>query len=131
VDVWGIRKRAVGKGWRQTGRLLGVLRPDPEVYQQTKHDFEFVAHTREDVPWLRQIVRELLAQYAAMRGAIEEAIEEITYWHEDMLSEEERMHPRGSGWARVYDKLKASVQPDAGCDLLDRLRKLERVAERD
>jgi len=109
--------------WRHelqgTSRHVGVW---PE-------DADFIAHTREDVPWLCQVVRELLAQYAAMREAIEEAIEEITYWHEDMLSEEERMHPRGSGWARVYDKLKASVQPDAGRDLLDRLRKLERVAE--
>lgn len=95
----------------------------------TRDDAEFIAACREDKPWLCQVVRELFAQCAVMRGAAEEAIEEIIYWHEDMLSEEERMHPRGSGWARVYDKLKASVQPDAGRDLLDRLRKLEKVAE--
>ena len=37
---------------------------------------------------------------------IKETIEEIEYWHSDMLSEEERAHPRCNGWARVYDKLK-------------------------
>lgn len=44
-----------------------------------------------------------------IREAAIEAMQEIEYWHGDMLSEEARAHPRGSGWARVYDKLKAIV----------------------
>ncbi len=43
-----------------------------------------------------------------MPDAIEEAMREIDYWHGDMLTGEERSHPRGSGWARVYDKLSAA-----------------------
>lgn len=37
--------------------------------------------------------------------AIDEALEEIEHSHGDMLTEPERSHPRGSGWARVYDRL--------------------------
>jgi hypothetical protein len=40
--------------------------------------------------------------------AIEEAMREIEYSEGDMLTEHERNHPRGSGWARVYDKLAAA-----------------------
>jgi hypothetical protein len=40
-----------------------------------------------------------------IRKAINEALAEIEYHHAYMLAEEERNHPRGSGWARVYDKL--------------------------
>ena len=50
----------------------------------------------------RGIVGEMLA-------ALQEAREEIEYWHADMLTEEERRHPRGSGWARVYDKVCAVI----------------------
>ena len=38
--------------------------------------------------------------------AIEDTMAEIEYWHADMLAEHNR--PRGSGWARVYDKLAAA-----------------------
>ncbi len=31
-----------------------------------------------------------------------------------MLSEEERNHPRGSGWARVYDKLQVAIAKATG-----------------
>lgn len=44
----------------------------------------------------------------ALEAAAAEAMSEIEYWHEDMLSEKERAHPRRNGWARVYDKLKES-----------------------
>jgi hypothetical protein len=37
--------------------------------------------------------------------AIDEAMAEIEYHDGDMLTEHERNHPRGSGWARVYDRL--------------------------
>jgi hypothetical protein len=40
--------------------------------------------------------------------AVREAMKEIDYHHRDMLTGEERNHPRGSGWARVYDKLQSA-----------------------
>lgn len=46
---------------------------------------------------------------AMYKGVILEAIKEIEYWHADMLTEEERNHPRGNGWARVYDNLKVAL----------------------
>jgi len=65
----------------------------------------------EDIPTEaleRGIVRELLA-------ALKQTLEEIEYQHGDMLSPEERSHPRGSGWARVYDKgTRALAQAKAG-----------------
>jgi hypothetical protein len=42
-------------------------------------------------------------------AALEEAVAEIEYWHADLLSQDERRHPRGSGWARVYAKAKAAI----------------------
>ena len=45
-----------------------------------------------------------------MADALQEAQEEIAYWHPDMLDEDARAHPRGSGWARVYDKNKAALE---------------------
>jgi hypothetical protein len=51
---------------------------------------------------LRTVAAQLLA-------ALEEAIAEIEYCHADMLSEEERLHSRGSGWARVYDNATAAI----------------------
>ena len=42
--------------------------------------------------------------------ACQEAIREIEYQHSDMLTQDERNHPRGSGWARVYDKLKEASE---------------------
>lgn len=50
----------------------------------------------------RQLIAELL-------DALQEAREEIQYWHSDMLTEEERSHCRGCGWARVYDKCGAAI----------------------
>jgi len=48
-------------------------------------------------------------QIAELVEACKEALDEIVYWHKDMLSEDERNHPRGSGWARVYDKLTEAI----------------------
>lgn len=42
-------------------------------------------------------------QIEVAKKALAEVVEEIVYQHENLLSEEERNHPRGSGWARVYD----------------------------
>jgi len=42
---------------------------------------------------------------AELMAALQEARAEIEHWHSDMLTPEERHHPRGNGWARVYDRL--------------------------
>jgi hypothetical protein len=44
-----------------------------------------------------------------MLDALQEVMQEIEYWHAEMLTPEERAHPRGSGWARVYDRCQAVV----------------------
>jgi len=51
---------------------------------------------------------------AELLAALKEAIAEIEYAHADMLTAEEREHPRGSGWARVYDKAKAAIAQAKG-----------------
>jgi hypothetical protein len=45
---------------------------------------------------------------AFLVATIDETMEEIAHSHCDMLAEQERNHPRGSGWARVYDKLQSA-----------------------
>jgi len=46
---------------------------------------------------------------AALVAAVKEVLAEIEYVHSDMLSAEERSHPRGSGWARVYDRCLSAI----------------------
>lgn len=41
--------------------------------------------------------------------ALTEAMAEIEHHHGDMLTPEARNHLRGSGWARVYDKLSTAL----------------------
>ena len=54
------------------------------------------------------VIAALLERQPPILAAIEETMAEIEYGHADMLTEHERTHPRGSGWARVYDKLSAA-----------------------
>jgi hypothetical protein len=58
--------------------------------------------------------RHLFSAAPAMLAALKEAREEITYWHADMLTPEERSHPRGSGWARVADRIDAAIAAAEG-----------------
>jgi len=104
-----------------------------EVWEQAKTDMIFIAHSREDVPWLCQVARELLAQNAAMRAALER-IEELLW---------EAYSQQGGGILGEGEWLRTGLQEgeealkhvmevlgsDVGRDLLDRLHKLERVAE--
>ena len=53
---------------------------------------------------------QLEAENERLRDAAEEAKDEIEYCHKDMLAEVERGHPRGSGWARVWDKLSDALK---------------------
>ncbi len=57
---------------------------------------------------LHAVIAALLERQTQILAAIEETMAEIEYWHADMLKEHERNHPRGSGWARVYDRLSAA-----------------------
>jgi hypothetical protein len=77
----------------------------------------FDSHAYQDIPRLiaalgqaRKQLSEPLRQAAPqLLAALEETLEEIAYCHGDMLSEDERRHPRGNGWARVYDKSTAAI----------------------
>ena len=81
-----------------------------------------VVHARDPVtgwpitPPAQRDIRVLLAEIDRLQALVDElhsvlqeAAEEIEYWHSDMLSPEERAHPRGSGWARVYGRIKDAL----------------------
>jgi hypothetical protein len=60
----------------------------------------------------------LIAAAPDLLAALQAARDEIDYWHgsgaEELggvnyLSEDERNHPRGNGWARVYDLARAAL----------------------
>ena len=57
-----------------------------------------------------EICTKEVAALLRVARAAKEALEEIIYWHADMLTEEERNHPRGSGWARVHDNLTGALK---------------------
>ncbi len=61
-----------------------------------------------------KVTKDLLLANARLVEVAKETIEEIKYWHANMLSDKERNHPRGNGWARVFDKLNnaISTNPD-------------------
>ena len=61
-------------------------------------------------------IAELEDQRDALLAACEESASEIEYAHADMLTEDERSHPRGSGWARVYDRLQAAIHAAEGVE---------------
>jgi hypothetical protein len=78
----------------ETFCALVDLQGDLDFSQSVPVDFE--------AERMRKAAPQLLA-------ALQEAVAEIEYWHADLLLEEERRHPRGSGWARVYDMAKAAI----------------------
>jgi hypothetical protein len=79
------------------GEDLGAL-----VDVHGDHDFSQSVMVDFEGERMRKAAPQLLA-------VLQEAVAEIKYQHTDMLSEEERRHPRGSGWARVYDKAMAAI----------------------
>lgn len=100
---------------------LVTFKHGPSLIADRNRIAEIIQHYVFTVPlvkqhpqWLHDLV-ESKAAAARERTASElyeaakEAIVEIEYWHEDMLSPEERAHPRGSGWARVHDSLSAAL----------------------
>jgi len=93
-------------------------------------DADFIAACREDNPWLCQVVREFLAQYAAMREPLEwlASIEECGngFVVGDPVNEE---HAKHCPECQAILAARKALQFEAGREFLDRLDKLERVAE--
>ena len=51
---------------------------------------------------------------AEIAGALNEMMEEVHWWHRDYLKGGvDYEHPRGSGWARVYEKAQAALTAHA------------------
>jgi len=46
-------------------------KPDPTVHEQAKYDFDFIAHSRMDVPWLCELTRKLFAVAEAAREFVD------------------------------------------------------------
>jgi len=124
--------------WVKAGDKLVVYleyygKPNPEVYQQTKHDFEFVARTREDVPWLCRVVRELIAQNAVMRGALEriETLPWEAYSQKNgsMFGDGDWLRVRLQQGEKALKQAREVLRSDTGRALLNRLRHLEAVAD--
>jgi lysophospholipase L1-like esterase len=55
----------------------------------------------------------LIAAAPELLHAACEAVEEIAYWHRDMLTEDET-HPRGNGPARVHQLLVDAIRKATG-----------------
>jgi len=103
--------------------------------ENVEADGEFIAHSREDIPQLCKVVRQLVAQLeeaeaqcAAMRRALERVIEvgvgqtDASFSH--MTSEDCALCEEKDEIAEA-----ALAENDAGRAFFDRLRRLEAVAE--
>ena len=97
-----------------------------------RRDCEFAASAREDVPWLCQIVRQLVARLeeveaknAAMRGALEE----ISRTEQDEKPDGTILGYLAHDAYEMCDIADAALRHEAGLELRDRLRRLEAVAE--
>jgi len=85
---------------------------------------KFIANAREDVPWLCQTIRRLVAQNAAMR----EALEEIVRTEPDEKPDGTVLGHLVHDAYEMCEIANAALKYDAGRDFLDRLRKLESAA---
>jgi len=93
---------------------------DPQIPQ----DPSFIANAREDIPWLCQTMRELTAQCAAMR----EALEEIVRTEPDEKPDGTVLGYQVHDVHEMCEIANAALKHDAGRNLLDRFRKLESAA---
>ena len=84
--------------------VLSEIDPNGRLEKQTKCLMEAFSKKQKELE--KELESVPLEPQEKITEVIKETIEEIEYWHSDMLSEEERAHPRCNGWARVYDKLK-------------------------
>ena len=100
---------------------------------------EFIAHAREDVPWLCETVRQLIArlgaveaQNAAMREALETFLMAYDPSWPGACPQECFDTSDGHGYEMqevAKDKARRILQSNAGRDLLEHLHKLEAVAK--
>lgn len=98
----------------------------------TIDDMRFIAHAREDVPWLCQVVRQLVAQCAAMREALETFLMAYDPSWPGACPQECSNTSDGHGYEMqeiAKDEACKALQSDVGRDPLDRLHKLEAVAK--
>ena len=79
------------------------------TYEEMAADTATIKALRADIERMHTHHSACIEQRDRMREALEEAKSEIEYAHADMLTVEERNHPRGSGWARVHDKIVAAL----------------------
>jgi hypothetical protein len=80
----------------------------PEETIKRLQDDAWIGDPARRMGELHGVIAALLERQTLILAVIEETMAEIEYDHADMLTEHERNHPRGSGWARVYDKLTAA-----------------------
>jgi len=118
--------------------LVGAGKPIAHFYRRItpggtflhRRDCEFAASAREDVPWLCRVMRELIAQNAAMREPLEwlASIEECGngFVVGDPINKE---HVKHCSECQAILAARKALQFEAGRELWDRLDKLEKVAE--
>lgn len=104
--------------WQSDGKFIvapdpGGVHPDIYIAEIAEADDE----GRVASPKQQAANSELIAAAPKLLDALIEALAEIRYCHADMLTPEERAHPRGSGWARVWDKAVAAIAEATGGSL--------------
>lgn len=91
--------------------------PEPSFAEVLEMARERAVHRPEDTdPYMGlilarydELAERALSAEAALREFAAEVVEEIEYWPgtAQYLTEDERSHPRGNGWARVHDRATA------------------------
>jgi len=107
-----------------------IMEWEPECMQWK--DMEFIAHSREDVPWLCKTVWQLVARLEGVEAqcaAMQEALEEISRTEPDEKPDGTILGYLVHDAYEMCGIANAALRHEAGRDFLDRLRKLERVAE--
>ena len=98
----------------------------------TWENAEFIAHSREDVPWLCKTVRQFVAQLEeveAQCAAMREALKEISRTEQDEKPDGTILGYLVHDAYEMCDIADAALRHEAGLGLRDRLRRLEAVAE--
>jgi len=93
---------------------------------------EFIAHSREDVPWLCKTVRQLVArleEIKAKNAAMREALEKISRTEPDEKPDGTTLGYLVHDAYEMCEIADAALKNDAGRELLDCLRKLKSAAQ--
>ncbi len=116
-DIEAIRRRfenhRMGIDFDAATDILALLAAlDATTAERVCDAFEHKRKLDEAWEFCGGVVKErdtLKARVEELEAVLAETVTEIEYWHSDMLTEDERSHPRGSGWARVWDKAQAAL----------------------